>query len=207
MATTTPATDDLYAVLGVPSYATSAEVAAAYRKLARVHHPDAGGDAAAFARLAAAYEVLSNPARRSAYDAQRNAERERLWDRERDHVWQHEYAYDTFTGAKPEKPRPPEPSPEMVMFIKASDRVGPVLTRILPMWAWITLILAIGVAPMVQAFALEAIGGTYDWLSHAYYVGAAVPYGAVFVVAVATARYLADLLHDRFMGKSKDLVR
>ena len=42
--------------LGVKQTATKAEVISAYRALARVHHPDAGGDAATFKRVRDAYE-------------------------------------------------------------------------------------------------------------------------------------------------------
>ena len=64
--------DDLYAVLGVSRSATAEEIKKAYRRLARQHHPDANpGDAEAevrFKEVAQAYEVLSDPERRSRYD-------------------------------------------------------------------------------------------------------------------------------------------
>lgn len=63
---------DHYETLGVSADATDEEIKRAYRKLARLHHPDANpGDGAAEARfkeVAAAYEVLSDPERRSRYD-------------------------------------------------------------------------------------------------------------------------------------------
>ncbi|HEX5691525.1 MAG TPA: J domain-containing protein, partial [Roseiflexaceae bacterium] len=43
-------------VLGVSWPCTSADIKQSYRRKARVLHPDAGGDAAAFAELQAAYE-------------------------------------------------------------------------------------------------------------------------------------------------------
>ena len=43
-------------VLGVQASATKPEIVNAYRALARVHHPDAGGDAETFKRLRRAYE-------------------------------------------------------------------------------------------------------------------------------------------------------
>src|SRR5262245_11180852 len=58
----------LYDVLGVAPSATSDEIRGAYRHTARVLHPDAGGSAAAFERLAIAYHVLADPARRAKYD-------------------------------------------------------------------------------------------------------------------------------------------
>lgn len=66
---------DLYAVLGVPPEASRAEIVRAYRGLVRALHPDlhAGdsGTAERFSAVTAAYEVLSDPRRRAAYDRTR----------------------------------------------------------------------------------------------------------------------------------------
>jgi curved DNA-binding protein len=63
---------DLYQILGVPRSATPEEIKKAYRKLARQHHPDVNpGNKSAeerFKEVAAAFEVLSDPKRRSLYD-------------------------------------------------------------------------------------------------------------------------------------------
>ena len=59
---------ELYAVLGVDKGATSREITKAYRSLAMKHHPDKGGDDKKFKVITDAYEVLSNPERRKAYD-------------------------------------------------------------------------------------------------------------------------------------------
>jgi hypothetical protein len=55
-----PRPPDPHEVLGLPASASPAEITAAYRRLARRHHPDAGGaaDAARFAEAAAAYAAL-----------------------------------------------------------------------------------------------------------------------------------------------------
>lgn len=66
MATTT--TPDYYKTLGVPRNATADEIKKAYRKLARKHHPDAGGDEAKFKEINEAYEVLSDDKKRELYD-------------------------------------------------------------------------------------------------------------------------------------------
>jgi molecular chaperone DnaJ len=63
---------DYYEVLGLSRGASEAEVKKAYRRLAREHHPDANpNDAGAeerFKELTEAYEILSNPESRRAYD-------------------------------------------------------------------------------------------------------------------------------------------
>ena len=65
---------NLNAVLGVKGDATVEQIKAAYRRLARAHHPDhAGGDGARFKEITAAYEILSDPTRRAAYERQRAA--------------------------------------------------------------------------------------------------------------------------------------
>lgn len=57
-----------YQVLGLARTATERDVKIAYRKAARIAHPDRGGDPAVFRQITEAYEVLSEPARRQAYD-------------------------------------------------------------------------------------------------------------------------------------------
>jgi molecular chaperone DnaJ len=63
---------DFYSVLGVPPDATQADIAKAYRKLARELHPDARPDdpsaEARFKEVSEANAVLSNPEKRREYD-------------------------------------------------------------------------------------------------------------------------------------------
>ena len=65
-------TPDHYAALGLDRRCTPAQIRFAYRLLAKQHHPDVnGGSRAALARtqqLNAAYETLSDPVLRAAYD-------------------------------------------------------------------------------------------------------------------------------------------
>jgi DnaJ-class molecular chaperone len=65
---------DSYRILGVPPSATADLIKAAYRKKAAQYHPDKNQSADAPTRFRAvqeAYEVLSDPARRKAYDEYR----------------------------------------------------------------------------------------------------------------------------------------
>ena len=62
---------DYYEVLGVSRTATAEELKRSYRKLAREHHPDVNRNDGAeerFKEINEAYEVLSDPDRRAAYD-------------------------------------------------------------------------------------------------------------------------------------------
>jgi DnaJ-class molecular chaperone len=64
--------DSLYSILGVAKSASEAEVQKAYRKLAKIWHPDIRpGDKKAedkFKQITAAYEILGDKAKRARYD-------------------------------------------------------------------------------------------------------------------------------------------
>ena len=60
--------DTYYDILGVPRTASQEEIKSKYRTLIRMIHPDLDGPAALFRQVQQAYEVLSDPAARAAYD-------------------------------------------------------------------------------------------------------------------------------------------
>lgn len=74
-------TEDLdpYEVLGVKRSATERQVRDAFRRLSKVHHPDAGGKTEQFAVIVAAHQILNDAPRRAWYD-------EHGWDRGPDEV-------------------------------------------------------------------------------------------------------------------------
>lgn len=61
---------DLYEVLQVHRHAEMDVIRAAYRALARKHHPDFGGDSVRMVAINDAWRVLSDPEARAAYDTQ-----------------------------------------------------------------------------------------------------------------------------------------
>src|SRR5512135_1228200 len=74
--------DDHYATLQVAATASPAVIRAAYRVLTQRYHPDKNPEEptadAILKRLNAAYSVLSDPATRRAYDAQRQTARDSM---------------------------------------------------------------------------------------------------------------------------------
>jgi len=63
---------DPYTVLGVPRSVSEKDLKSAYRKLAKAHHPDQNKDdpkaQAKFAEISSAYDFLTDPEKRGAYD-------------------------------------------------------------------------------------------------------------------------------------------
>lgn len=59
---------NLYEVLGLDKTATPEEIKKAYKKLAKMHHPDAGGDEEMFKKINEAYAILSDAPQKEIYD-------------------------------------------------------------------------------------------------------------------------------------------
>ena len=57
-----------YEVLGISQRASEEDVRHAYRRLVKAAHPDVAGDPTRFRLITEAYDVLSDPAQRQAYD-------------------------------------------------------------------------------------------------------------------------------------------
>lgn len=68
------ASSSLYEILGIAAAASDQEIKAAYRRLARVSHPDVAAvdrknsSADEFMKIHAAYSTLSDPEKRASYD-------------------------------------------------------------------------------------------------------------------------------------------
>ncbi|MEE9521000.1 MAG: molecular chaperone DnaJ [Dehalococcoidales bacterium] len=79
-----PAKQDYYEILGIPRTATNEEVRRAFRKLAFKYHPDHNHDDTSgekFKEVNEAYEVLSDPDKRAAYDHFGHGDAEGLFGR------------------------------------------------------------------------------------------------------------------------------
>lgn len=59
---------DHYTTLGVNKTASQDEIKRAYRKLAKQHHPDSGGDPEQFKRINQAYSIVGDERKRQEYD-------------------------------------------------------------------------------------------------------------------------------------------
>lgn len=91
--------NDLYEVLQVRRGAEPEVIRAAYRALARKHHPDFGGSPERMAAINEAWAILGDQARRAAYDARPHA-----------HTPASPYASAAQPSVATEPPPPPSPA-------------------------------------------------------------------------------------------------
>jgi curved DNA-binding protein CbpA len=107
---------DPYEILQIRREATDDVVRAAFRALARRHHPDSspdGGSSAEMAWINWAWEILGNPQRRSAYDR----ERRNGGEPPSSPIWTHgpgdsaSTAATPATGSRPDAQASPSPAP------------------------------------------------------------------------------------------------
>lgn len=64
---------DYYSILGIADDSTESEIKQSYRKLAKIYHPDRGGDTSKFQEIQEAYSVLGDPKKRQRYDYHRKS--------------------------------------------------------------------------------------------------------------------------------------
>ena len=57
-----------YEILNLDSNASDTEIKQSYRNLAKQHHPDKGGDKEKFQKIQEAYDILSDPEKKTQYD-------------------------------------------------------------------------------------------------------------------------------------------
>lgn len=60
--------DDYYKILELDKNATKEDIKKSYKRLAKIHHPDKGGDKEIFQKIQVAYETLSDDQKRVEYD-------------------------------------------------------------------------------------------------------------------------------------------
>ena len=60
--------NDPYTILGVSPNSSDQEIKSAYRKLAKQHHPDTGGDQQRFAEISSAYDSIKNAESRQNFE-------------------------------------------------------------------------------------------------------------------------------------------
>lgn len=146
-----------YQRLGVRPSASTEELRAAYRALAQRLHPDRLGDASAPERALAerrmrevneAWSVLSDPARRRAYDLEREASARRSTVAGRPR-----------TGPAGHGPLVPSPEADDDLVDVAPELHGPAATlaRHLP---WVALVVVLGVIFVATAYAGGGRNGT-----------------------------------------------
>lgn len=174
---------DYYQLLGVRSTASMAQIRSAYRSLAKVMHPDAGGTVGTFQQLHQAYETLSDPQLRSEYDAGRaRPEATNRWTgrvrRTR-----------TFGGDPDFVPKLPELDPQTLPWWQEAQTAEPIM--------YVPLVVP-GHAPAVVAF-----GGWLLLVSSVVLIDLSPLLFALWLLLVAAASYGVVRLVRRYLTASR----
>ena len=106
---------DLYRILGVPPLASGETVRLRWLEVAKLYHPDTGGDGTLFRHAKQAYDVLRDPSRRAEYErfwARAHGPFERLLLREEEEGEVETPA--TAVASPPPRPAAPPPPPPSV---------------------------------------------------------------------------------------------
>lgn len=135
---------DYYDVLGVEVSASADEIKRAYRRAAKLNHPDAGGSVEQMAALAEAYEILGDVAQRQQYDLDRRLRADaELADDPAVSVYQEELLYtDMEVMAEAEAYRQKAAHHQAIRIAWARQSASNIVTGSL---LWLTGSIAIGV--------------------------------------------------------------
>ena len=166
-----------YQILAVKKKATAAEVKRAYRRLVKMAHPDVdktSGAADRFMAIQEAYEVLSDPAKRAAYDVSLRAKKTAPAG-----------GANPSAGAPPRSTSPPSPPPSGAAGAGARQRSsGPPPKPPRPPQP----------APPNWPLILVAVGRVLWARARPYAIGIAIGLGIAAIVSVASAmKALASL--------------
>jgi DnaJ domain/Nuclease-related domain len=202
---------DYYELLEVKPGASQAEIKSAHRCLVKVLHPDAGGDQIMFRLVQQAYETLSDPARRAAYDQRRASYGSRSVPEQRRprqpppeweswEEFQEEAAFTEQEEPPPEPPRRPAGFPSGLRVIPTDTipwwrRVDPnAKVRWRPGfgWAqrWFFTVAALWTA-LLAATAVPMLASGFSFV--AVIVIVPIAYVAVTIAGKATPKFLAWL--------------
>lgn len=111
---------DLYETLGVEETADEEEIRRAFRDLAKAHHPDHAGDSSSdrFREIRDAYDVLSDRARREAYDGQRSKATVDVHIVRRDAAPPDDFGEPVHIGRRPQHGRSRQGDPLLALFLE-----------------------------------------------------------------------------------------
>jgi hypothetical protein len=197
---------DYYELLEIKPGASQAEIKSAHRSLVKVLHPDAGGSQIMFRLVQEAYETLSDPARRAAYDARRSRgvpeQRRPAPEWETWEEYQEEAAY------AEQQERPPEPPPKPAGFASGLKAIPlesiPWWRRVNPEakvhwrpgfgWAqrWFFMVAAVWTALLVGTVVPMLTSG-FSYV--AVVVIVPIAYVAVTIAGKATPKFLAVITY------------